>query len=105
MKIESKLRRFQMGGAAPAPEQAPAGPEQGMPAGAEGAPEQGGADPMTQILQVAAQAVQTQNCEAAMTVCQALIELVSQAQGGAPDQAPQGEPTFARNGARLVRVK
>lgn len=101
MRILSKetknVKKFQMGGAAPeaAPAEAPM----------EGAPEEGGApaggeDPMAQILQVAAQAVQTQNCEAAMAVCQALVQI---AQGGAG--APAEEPTFARNGAKLTRVR
>lgn len=91
----TKTRKFQMGG--PAPEAA--GPEAGAPAAPEAG---GGEDPMMQILQVAAQAVQTQNCEAAMAVCQALIQ-IAQGGGGAP--APQEEPTFARNGAKLVRVR
>lgn len=104
MKIESKVKKFQQGGAmpqdpaaqgAPAPE-AGGAPEAGAPAGGE-------QDPMMQILQVAAQAVQTQNCEAAIAVCQALLQI---AQGGAaPEQAPQEEPTFARNGAKIVRVR
>ena len=98
MKIEEKFRKFQQGGAAPQPGAEPAG---GAPA--EGAPAEGGQDPMAQILQVAAQAVQTQNCEAAMAVCQALMQI---AQGGAAqEQAPQKEPTFARKGARLVRAR
>lgn len=104
MKIEEKFKKFQQGGAAPQP-----GPEAGggAPAGgvpAEGdAPAGGGQDPMQQILQVAAQAVQTQNCEAAMAVCQALMQI---AQGGAAqEQTPQEEPTFARKGAKLVRVR
>ena len=75
-----------------------------------GAPE----DPMAQLLQVAVEAVQTQNCEAAMAVCQALIQLAQGAAGGpapgpegpAPEEAPAEEaPTFARYGAKLVRVR
>ena len=95
MRISEKPRKFQAGGPMPA---------EGDPAmqGGAPAPEQGG-DPMTQILQVAAQAVQTQNCEAAMAVCQALMQLAQG--GGAPEGAPQEEPTFARNGAKLVRVR
>lgn len=100
MNIYSKNRRtnmvgkFQEGGAMPAED-----PNAQMPAEAGPA-----ADPMTQILQVAAQALQTQNCEAAMAVCQALMQLAQGAAGG-PQQAPQEEPTFARNGAKLVRVR
>lgn len=104
MKIESKIKKFQQGGPMPqgAPAEGGAAPVEGQaPEG--GAPEQGGQDPMAQILQVAAQAVQTQNCEAAMAVCQALMQI---AQGGAAQEsAPQEEPTFARNGAKLVRVR
>ena len=94
MKIESKVKKFQQGGEMPQ-----GAPTEGVPMEAS-APEQ---DPMAQILQVAAQAVQTQNCEAAMAVCQALMQI---AQGGAaPEQAPQEEPTFARKGAKLIRVR
>lgn len=100
MKIESKIKKFQQGGPMP---QDPASQGGGAPAPEGGTPEQGGQDPMAQILQVAAQAVQTQNCEAAMAVCQALMQI---AQGGAAQEpAPQEEPTFARNGAKLVRVR
>lgn len=102
MKIQSKVARFmQQGGAAPVPQDPAAG---GAPA--EGAPMEGGApagNPMERILQVAAQAVQTGNCEAALAVCQAIMEA---AQGGmGPGEAPQEEPTFARNGSKLRRVR
>lgn len=100
MKIQSKVARFmQQGGVLQDPA---AG---GAPA--EGAPMEGGGaqagNPMEQILQVAAQAVQTGNCEAALAVCQTLM---SAAQGGmGPGEAPQEEPTFARNGSKLRRVR
>lgn len=99
MKIQSKISKFQQGGAAPVPQDPAAG---GAPA--EGAPEGAPAgNPMEQILQVAAQAVQTGNCEAALAVCQAIMEA---AQGGmGPGEAPQEEPTFARNGSKLRRVR
>lgn len=105
MRIQSKIARFQQGGAAPMPQDPAAG---GMPA--EGASMEGGApegapegNPMDQILQVAAQAVQTGNCEAALAVCQAIMQA---AQGGmGPGEAPQEEPTFARNGSKLKRVR
>lgn len=97
MKItDKKVKKFQMGGAAPAPE--------GDPAAQGGAPQEGGQDPMAQILQVAAQAVQSQDCQAAMAVCQALVQ-IAQGGGGAPEEAPAEEPTFARNGAKLTRVR
>lgn len=100
MRIVNKYRKFQDGGAMP-PEGAPVeAPAEGAPA-----PEAGG-DPLAQILQVAAMALQNQDCEAAMAVCQAFIELAQGGpQGGAPAPAPEGEPTFARYGAKLVRVR
>lgn len=99
MKIQSKISKFQQGGSAPVPQDPAAG---GAPA--EGAPEGAQAgNPMEQILQVAAQAVQTGNCEAALAVCQTLMSV---AQGGmGPGEAPQEEPTFARNGSKLRRVR
>lgn len=103
MRIVNKFRKFQEGGAMPAEAPMEGAPAEGAPMGPEEAPE-GGEDPMMQILQVAAQAVQTQNCEAAMAVCQALIQIAQGAGGPAPEEAPQ-EPTFARYGARLVRVR
>ena len=99
MKIQSKISRFQQGGAAPVPQDPAAG---GAPA--EVAPEGAQAgNPTEQILQVAAQAVQTGNCEAALAVCRTFV---SSAQGGmGPGEAPQEEPTFARNGSKLRRVR
>lgn len=62
----------------------------------EQAPE--GGDPTQQILEVAAQALQNQDCQAAMAVCQALIQMV---QGGAPQEAPAGQEPVYRAGGRL----
>lgn len=92
-----RIKYLQEGG----PVEAPV--EEGAPMEGAPAPEQGGEDPMMQILQVAQQALQEQNCEAAMAVCQALLQLAQG--GGAPQEAPAEEPTYARRGARLVRVR
>lgn len=91
---QSKIGKFQEGGAMPVEDPNAQAPAEAGPA----------ADPMTQILQVAAQALQTQNCEAAMAVCQALMQLAQGAAGG-PQPAPQEEPTFARNGAKLIKIR
>ena len=98
MKItDRKFLKLQEGGeipaGAPAPEAAPA-PEQ--------APEQGG-DPLEQIVMAAAQAVQTQDAQLALQVCQALVEL-AQGSGGEPaPAAPEGQAPVYRKGGRLVR--
>ena len=104
-----KIKVFQMGGPMGpegAPEEAPTG---GAPAPeAGGAPEEagapaGGEDPIMQIAQVAMQALQAQDCEAAVAVCEAFIQLIQQSQGGAPEEAaPEGEPVY-RNGGVLSR--
>lgn len=87
--------RFQMGG--PVPEGAPAP-----------GPEQGGGDPMAQLMQAAAEAAQTGNCDIALQVCQMLIELAGGGgapAGGAPEEAApapaEGEPVFFRNGGNM----
>lgn len=93
-----KLRtlKFQEGGPmpeeAPVEEQAPA--EGGAPAG--GNPE----DAIMQMAQLAMQALQNQDCDAAMAVCQAFVEMI-QAQQGGGGAAPE-EPVY-RAGGKLVR--
>lgn len=91
-----KARKFQEGGPMPAEEapmeQAPA--EGGAPAG--GSPE----DALMQMAQLAMQALQNQDCQAAMAVCQAFVEMI-QAQQGGGGAAPE-EPVY-RAGGRLVR--
>lgn len=88
-------RKYQEGGA--------------MPAGAPAAAPQGGEDPMAMLLQGAQQAVEAQDCQIAMQVCQMLLELAGG--GGAPAEAApaeaapapaEGEPVY-RRGGRLVR--
>lgn len=86
------IKKFQEGGAAPAPEAA--------------APQQGGENPTAMLMQGAQQAVQNQDCQIAIQVCQMVLEIL----GGAPAEegrheaggAPQSEPVY-RRGGRLVR--
>ena len=89
-------RKFQEGGA--------------MPAGAPAATPQGGEDPMAMLMQGAQQAIQTQDCQIAMQVCQMLLELAG---GGAPAEAApaeaapapaEGEPVYRRGGKLLRRI-
>lgn len=88
-------RKYQEGGA--------------MPAGAPAPAPQGGEDPTAMLMQGAQQAVQAQDCEIAMQVCQMLLELAG-AQAAPAEAAPaeaapapaEGEPVY-RRGGRLVR--
>ena len=95
--IEKSIKKFQEGGAMPA-EGAPVeqAPEGGAPA------EGGGEDPLMQLAQAAMQALQSQDCQMAMQVCQAFVQMIQQAQGGA--EQPQGEPVY-RKGGKLLRYE
>lgn len=86
------IKKFQEGGAVPAPEAA--------------APQQGGEDPTAMLMQGAQQAVQNQDCQIAIQVCQMVLEMLggAPAEEGGPEAggAPQSEPVY-RRGGRLVR--
>ena len=81
----TKVRKNQQGG------QIPAQPAQG------GQPEQ---DPMMIILQGAEQALQSKNCEQALQVCGALLEIAQ----GAQQEQPQGEPVYKKGGKLVKRL-
>lgn len=99
VKNSERIQRFQQGGPAPAP-QGPAMAPQAQPEG------QGG-DPLMEIAQIFAQGLQTQNCEMLAQGAQAFLMLLQQAQGGAEQQAPigepQGEPVFKKGGVLTAR--
>lgn len=74
----------------------------GGPMEAGGQPAQ---DPMAQLIEMAVQAVQSNDPNLAMQVCQVLVQITQQgaSPGGAPQGgAPEGEPVF-RRGGRLSR--
>lgn len=101
MKLEPTVLKFQDGGAAPAPAAEP------MPADPGAAPEQGseGGDPLMQLAQMAAEALQSGDCNTALAVCEGFMQLVQQAsQGGGGEGAPQGEPVYKRGGKLVKRV-
>ena len=86
-----------------APEEEPV-EQGGAPVEGETRTQEGGQDPITMLAQMSAQALQSQDCQIAMQACQMFLEIVQQMQGGATEE-PQGEPVFARNGAKLQMVK
>lgn len=92
--MKLKIGKFQEGGQM-MPEEAPMAPEE-TPA------PQGSADPLAQLVEMAMQALQTQDGQMALQVCDALVQLVQQAQGGA---ASEGEPVFKRGGKISYRIK
>lgn len=92
MKFKN-IGKFQEGGTMP-----PQGP----------AAAQDGGDPMQEILAGCQQAVETQDCQIALQVCQVMLEMAGGAAApaeAAPAPAPaeaQGEPVY-RAGGKLVR--
>ena len=71
------------------------------PAETAPAPEAGGS-PEEQILQAAAQAVQTQDAQLALQVCQALVEMAGGGMEEAP-AAPEGQQPVYRKGGKLSK--
>lgn len=104
--LPKNVRKFQEGGPMPSEDPAMAGeaPMEEMPA--ESPAPQGGEDPIMMLAQMAAQALQTQDPNAAFQVCQGLLQLLQQAQqqqAGGPEG--QGEPVFRRGGKLAYRLK
>lgn len=93
VKDERFVKFMQEGGVAPeavSVEEAPAAPEQG------GSPEE-------QIIMACQQAVQTQDCQLAMQVCQAVLQMLG---GGAPQEAPaapEGQAPVYKKGGKLSK--
>ena len=85
------LIKLQEGGEMSAPEEAP-----------QAAPEQAGGSPEEQILQAAAQAVQTQDANLALQVCQALVEMAGGGAQQAP-AAPEGQAPVYKKGGKFSK--
>ena len=95
MKFTPKsIRKLQEGG--PVEQAAP----EAMPA-PEAAPQQ---DPLVALVEMAMQALQSQDCAMMAQVCEGLIQLVQQMAGPAPE-APAGEPVFRKGGILTRRIK
>lgn len=60
-------------------------------------------DPLVMLAQMSAQALQSQDCQMAMQVCQAFLEIINQMQGGAPQEQPS-EPVFRKGGILVRRI-
>lgn len=93
-ELNQMIKKLQEGGEmAPPAEAAPA------EAPAEGAPE--GGDPAAQILEAATAALQNQDCDLAMQVLQALVQMLG---GGAPQApaAPEGQAPVFRKGGKFA---
>lgn len=94
-ELNEMIKKFQEGGEM-APPPAGGAPEA---APAEGAPE--GQDPTAQILEAATAALQNQDCNLAMQVLQAIVQMLG---GGAPEgpAAPEGQAPVFKKGGKLA---
>lgn len=90
---EQYVPKFQEGGEMAPPVEDP---------NAAPAPEQGGEDPAQQLLAACQQVLETQDCQLAMQVCQAVIQMLG---GGAPagPEAPADQAPVYKKGGRLVK--
>ena len=96
------LQNFQEGGPMPAGDPAAQAPAQ-EPMPQEAPQEQ---NPLIQIAQVAMQALQTGDCQAALQVCEAFIQLIQQSSAEpTPQAAPEGEPVYRKGGILARRIK
>ena len=91
-----KTQKFQTGGTVPQNE--------GTPEGGEGQASQGQTDPIAELVNMAQKALKSQDCQAAMAVCQGFMMLVSQSsQGEQAPPPPTGEPVYKKGGVLLRR--
>lgn len=103
--LKTKVTKHQMGGQIASEDQAVGASSTGAETTNPSSPEEGmEQDPLLVLGDTAAQALQTQDCQMAMQVCQAVIEIIQQVQGSAP-QEPQGEPVFKKGGILIRRIK
>ena len=97
MKIKTNVKFLQEGGTMEAPtEQSQAAPNAGAPAG-------GSEDPIMVLAQMAAQALQNNDGQMALQVCEGFLQLVQQMAGEAGAQEPQGEPVYRKGGKLAYR--
>ena len=105
--MKFKVKYLQAGGpAAPEAAPAPAGAEGGAPAGAPA--EGGGQDPLMQIAEMFAQALQSQDCAALSQGAEMFLQLISQAQGGgagAEGGAPPAEQPVYKSGGKFGKLQ
>lgn len=86
------IKYLQEGGVAP----------EAAPAEAAPAPEEGGGDPMEQIIAACQQALQTQDCNLMAQICQAILQMAG---GGAQEApaAPEGQAPVYKKGGKFSK--
>ena len=97
---KKQAKKFQQGGTMSQEE--PMVEEEVQPGAAPA--EQTEQNPLIMLAEGAMQALQSQDCQMAMQVCQGLIQLIQQMQGAAPEEEAT-EPVFKQGGILHCRVK
>ena len=101
MKIKTNVRFLQEGGQMmPEPSATPTG----APTENANAPQEEN-DPLLVLAQMAAQALQNNDGQMALEVCQGFLQLIQQMSGESAESAPQGEPVYAKGGKLVRRIK
>lgn len=101
------VKKFQQGGAVDASQDQ--SQQAAQPQDQGGGQDQGqdqGQDPVTQLAQLAQQAIENNDCDSAKSVCQGFLQMVQQMAGGGAggDQGAQGEPVYRAGGKLVKRV-
>lgn len=111
MKISNKIvSKFQEGGAMPPAEDpamagAPAPADPNAAAAAEGGAPAGG-NPIEELAAIAQQALEAQDCQAALTVCEVFLGLLQgQGQGAPAGPEAAGQPVYRKGGKLVKRVR
>jgi len=95
-ELNQMIKKFQEGGEMTSP------PAEAAPAGAPAEATSEGGDPTAQILEAAMAALQNQDCNLAMQVLQAIVQMLG---GGAPAEGPavpEGQAPVFRKGGKLA---
>ena len=101
-------KKFQQGGPVSAPAEDAEESVQQEPVTQEAPPEEETQmNPMMELIQIFIQGLQNQDCQMLAQGAQMFLQLAQQAAGEiAPTAEPQGEPVFAKKGAKLLyRIK
>lgn len=96
--IEEFIPKFQTGGEMAPPAD---GGTEGAAAPAE-APAEGG-DPMQELLAACQQALESQDCNLAMQVCQAILQMMGGGAQEAAPAAPEGQQPVYKKGGKLSK--
>lgn len=99
MKIEKEIKLFQAGGELVNP----ATEDPNAVQDPNAAPASGGEDPIIVLAQMAAQALQNNDGQMALQVCEGFLQLVQSMSGGG-GAVPQGEPVYKKGGVLSRRI-